>query len=101
MQPVIPMCPRYRSINDDAVEPKPPSWPPDEDAFEAKPTTKPLDDPQASILLKKPPDKVYVPCGIQREEVSCSSKFPCAEHLKAIKKIHGGRGHFGNKKQIK
>ena len=51
-------------IPDDVVEPKPPSWPPDDDAFEANPTTKPLDDPRASILLKKPPDKAYVPFGI-------------------------------------
>ena len=34
-------------LPDDGVEPKPPPWPPDEEAFEAeaKPTTKPLDDP--------------------------------------------------------
>jgi tripartite-type tricarboxylate transporter receptor subunit TctC len=40
-------------------EPKPPSWPPG-DAIEANPTTKPLDDPQLSIPLKKPRDKICV-----------------------------------------
>ncbi len=42
---------------DNVVEPKPPFWPPGDEAFEAKPITKPLDDPQASFLLKKPPDE--------------------------------------------
>jgi len=41
------------------VEPKQPSWSPD-DAFEAKPMTQPLDNPLASMLLTKPPDEF--PC---------------------------------------
>ena len=32
-------------LPDDGVESKPPPWPPDDEAFETKPKTKPLDDP--------------------------------------------------------
>ena len=47
-------------LNVEIIEPKPSPWPPDDEAFEVKPTTKPLDDPQLSIPLKKHRDKVCV-----------------------------------------
>ena len=49
-------------LPDDVVEPKPSSWPPDDDAFEAEPATKPLDVSQ-HVLLTEPPDKIYAQYG--------------------------------------